>query len=385
VPGVGVAEGGICVRELPPGGDEKIKLSADKIRWSGPPDAECPIYLTVDGVPRAFVFRTRLGAFGVEPELDDRLALRIGAPACTLPAAELPVTLEVDNAPAESRVELSVQHPGHERDVFVLTRRFAGARAERLGLLAQGPDGALAFEASISDWQVLLDTTNWRGRHVLKARLVDPQGRELQHSLHELIVDDTPPEETRFVAPPLQAQKGVSLKLEARGRDPESDIVAVHFFVGEPADGKAPPRAETVPATLHVRRGVWTALVPLPESAGRTPVSVQFTNRVGLTRTATTTLELLDVDPTSLRPGAILGKVFEGPRPQPNLVVVLQDAAGNEQAQTRTQTDGAFRFEALLPGDYQLLCVKPESGRRALLPVIVEPGATQRVNLALAL
>jgi hypothetical protein len=385
-PGQETDEPGAIESELPTIDDQQtVTLSADKIRWSGPPEAECPVYLTVDGVARAFVFRTKLGALGIEPRLDERLAVRIQAAACTLPAANVPVTVEVDNAPPGSRLELSVQRSGAESEAFALTRRFASARDERIGMLLSGPGGALVFEAGIRDWTVPLDTTRWRGRHVLKARLVDAAGQELQHSLQELVVDETPPLHTRFVDAPAQAQKGVSLKLHAEGRDAESDLATVHFFVGASADGKMPSGAAAVAATFEPGRGTWTALVPLPDSPGKTVVSAQFVNRVGLAQCTSTAIELLDVDPASARPAAIVGKVFEGPRPQPNLTVVLRDQDGRDKAKTQTQADGTFRFEGLPPGRYQLWCVKPESGRRVLLPVTVEPGATQRVDLALGL
>ncbi len=362
---------------------EPVALSAETSRGTG--DDDHPIYVTVDGVPRAFIFHSASGQrSGSLPHHDDRLAMRIRAAASMTPSARVPVTVEVDNAPPGARLEFAVLQSNGSVE---LVRRYSSAQQHRLGFTPHGPDGALVFEAAINDWTMSLDTGAWQGRRVFKARIINEFGRELQHSLHELIVDATPPEDVAFVAPPAQAQRGTTLKVVARGFDRDSDIAQVFFFIGRPTNDQPLPNTPKVAGfAADLDHGLWGGSIPLPaDHKGPLPISVQFINRAGLARCATTTVELLDVDPATLRPGAIAGKVLEGPRPQPGLTVVLRDEHGQDKARTRTQPDGTFQFDNLAPGKYQLFCDKPESGRRVLQAITISPGGAQRVHLALAL
>jgi hypothetical protein len=104
-----------------------------------------------------------------------------------------------------------------------------------------------------------------------------------------------------------------------------------------------------------------------------------------MTSIDTATIEVVDQDPEAMKAGQIQGRVLEGPRPQPNLTVILSDEQGKEIARTRTQPDGTFSFAGVAPGRYRLSCVKPESQRRATLGIIVEPQRTSKVELSLKL
>lgn len=373
------------LRELPSqASSEPVALFAATARHAGS-DEERPIYVTVDGVPRAFIFRTASGQRGAAAtQRDERLSVRIRAASSSQPSQRVPVTIEVDNAPSGARIEFQVTRTDGAMD---LVRRCGTAQQQRIGVSPLGPDGALVFEAAIQDWTLSLDASGWIGRRVLKARLLDEQGTELQHSVHELVVDATPPEEVAFIAPPAQAQRGTALKLVARGFDRESDIAQVFFFLGKSIEERIPPDTPAVSGiAADIDRGLWGAALNLPpDRTGPMTVSVQFVNRAGLARCAIATVEVLDVDPATLRPGGIAGKVLEGPRPQPGLTVILRDEQGNDLKKTRTQPDGTFQFDVVPPGRYQLFSHKPESGRRALQPVTVPAGGMQRVNLALSL
>ena len=65
--------------------------------------------------------------------------------------------------------------------------------------------------------------------------------------------------------------------------------------------------------------------------------------------------------------------------------MTLLDERGKEIARTRTLADGTYIFQQVTPGQYRVFCVKPESQRRAVLGVTVEPDRTARADLSLSL
>jgi hypothetical protein len=116
-------------------------------------------------------------------------------------------------------------------------------------------------------------------------------------------------------------------------------------------------------------------------------VSVQFTNGVGLTKTGTLTLDVVDPPPGALAKGkkaSISGTVAEDERPQNDLEVTLTDAkTGKVKAKTKTDNDGKYAFQDLDPGEYRVSTAKPASGRRADEKVELKEGEEKKVPLTL--
>ena len=357
-------------------------LIAQRLSKSG---IDLPVYVSVDGVPRSFIVQAG-HAESPQPRADDRIAVRLKAPSISQPQANERITIEVDNAPAAANLELSLVRPGSGTPQFELVRRFNSPRQNRVRVRA-GADGALVFDAAIEDWAVTLDTTPFQGPRILKARLLDELGRELQQTVHEWTFDRTPPNDVRFLDLPKQAKRGTMLSLQLVATDAESDIAEVIVFRGRPVQNAIPPGTETFAAQpLQGTPGMWAVQASLsPEAHGPTAITVKATNRAGLWRFETSIVEALDVDPETLRVGKIQGQVFEGMRPQPNLLVILKDIAGKETARTQTRADGAFLFEGVLPGSYRIEVAKPESGRRANSPILVPPGGLGKCDLHLSL
>ena len=127
------------------------------------------------------------------------------------------------------------------------------------------------------------------------------------------------------------------------------------------------------------------ALLIPADHKGPLAISVQVVNHAGLAAIDTVTLEVTEHEPGKTGLGSISGKVTEGPRPQPNVLVTLLDERGKEIARTRAAADGTYSFGQLMPGRYRVVAVKPESQRRAVLDVIVEPDRPMRADLSLAL
>jgi hypothetical protein len=186
---------------------------------------------------------------------------------------------------------------------------------------------------------------------------------------------------------PAQIKKGALAQLLAQGVDPESGVASVTFFLGKPDKGEIPPSAQRykgIPANRELTQWSAAILVP-PEHKGPLTFSVQVVNHAGLATIDSATVEITDREPGKTGLGQIQGRVVEGPRAQPNLVVTLQDETGKEVARTMTQADGSYAFTQIAPGRYRVVCVKPESQRRASVSVVIEADQHRRVDLALAL
>src|SRR5262249_55941070 len=153
------------------------------------------------------------------------------------PNPKLPVVIEVDNPPAQPVVvELGFDAAGNDR---FYTRDLLGFRAQRIGLHAAGPDGAVVFRTDLGDWIVGLDTSEIYGARRIRVQLFELNGgkkgkkiplvdeqapgdelfplfdaklysnlapltfdTETNAVFANIMLDGTPPEKVAFVAPP---------------------------------------------------------------------------------------------------------------------------------------------------------------------------------------
>jgi hypothetical protein len=393
-----VTEGGATYRDgtlkgnLPAAGEELL-LFADNVQAGL--DGQAVFHVNVDGWARAFTFRVTLSARdgAATPEQLDGATLRLKVGPYGLAGPDFTAPLEVDNAPAGATVQVSVGRlTGGAFQTEVAATR-PSAREKRIGFTPSGPAGVLAFEATVRDWAVVLDTGRIRGPREVRARLLDAQGRELQLAARSVVLGDEAPSEVRFVDPPEKAWRGMPLVLRARGGDAVVGIKEAAFFVGKPVANKAPETATLVPAVpLDQSKSLWGAKLPLPvDGKGPTPISVRFINSVGLTSFATITVDLLEANPALTAKGTIKGTLLEGDRPQAGLDVVLTDEKGAEKAKVKTKADGTFEFTDLAAGKYRVSASKPANGRRAVHPrkagdfIDLKPGGVETIELTLFL
>lgn len=366
---------------------QPVSLFADNLRLQeGTPDLG-HFYVNVDGRERAFVFQASFARHGdpTTPREDLTPALRLRADRYAQAGPSYRVTVEVDSPPAESTLEVAlgrVVGGGFEADAV---QSFPQARETRVRFSPFGPEGALLFEAVSRDWTVRLNTTGILGERRLRARLLNRAGIELLSVSQAVSLDNSIPVRVKFLDLPAQAKRGTPLVVEASGRDTESGIREVNFFLGRPMDGKLPPNTPLIKAVpTSADRATWTAKVPLPDDRkGPIDLSVQMVNNVGLGAFATESIELLETDP--INPGLIHGKLVEGAIPQAGIDVTLHDEKGAEKARTTTGADGNFRFGVIPPGKYELRASKAVSNRKATKSIVVEAGKPLDVTLELFL
>lgn len=387
IPGFISAKDGNFRGAVPPPGEELLLYANNILLEAGTP-LDGFIYLNVDGMDRAFIFRTTFARQGepTTPQLDDRPAIRLRAEPFVQSAANYTVGVEVDNPPPGATVEMTLSQVEGAFDVDV-QKKVPEARRQHIGFSPFSADGSLQFEAAIQDLSVPLNTSGIRGRRLLRVLLFDNTGAEVDEAEMTVVFDDSPPDKIRFFDVPAQARKDQPLLVKATGSDNESGIAKVNFYIGKPVDGKMPATAlpiEGVPIA-DSDKTQWSAKIQLtPALKGPTDITVEFVNGVGLSSFATTTIDVTDGE--NKGPGKIKGVVLEGARPQPNLIVVLHEGkekTTDKDQKTMTKPDGTFEFDGVAPGSYTVSTFKESSGRKGAQPAVVLPGQTVEVTIML--
>ncbi|WP_406695657.1 carboxypeptidase regulatory-like domain-containing protein [Singulisphaera sp. Ch08] len=389
---------------IPPDGTPLLLFVKDLRRMPGA-DSIGTFYIQVDAYPRGIAFRTTFPPDG-QPTLpveDSRPALRLRAARSTPAVVSFPVRAEVDNPGPGSSLEIMLGRSQAGSFEPEEVRRFPTAQHRRIGFAPGGPDGSLLFEASADDWTTTLDLSDIEGQRVLRARLLDENGQEVQAVSQPLLIDNSRPSGPSLIELPLQARRGSKLMVKATASATDSGIASVRFFVGKPpAEGTPlPATVTTTPGNPDTEGVIWSAQLNLPDIKGPTDLAAQFTTGAGQTSYATANIELTDTDPVT--PGRIVGTVLEGPRPQPGMVVILtqkpndeartkeakpkaaeaKEAPSTEIARATTTADGTFRFDNLAPGNYQLTTSKEASQTKAKADVAVKASTTATVSLEL--
>ncbi|HYT88596.1 MAG TPA: hypothetical protein VEL76_07795 [Gemmataceae bacterium] len=292
------------------------------------------IYLNIDGYQRAFTFVCTFLAERTksQPILINKVPiLRLVHPPFAKPGPKSPmVVVEMDNMPWNGLGQLTLYREFEQGRLKSPEDRpitFAGDRRQELFCNPTGPGGALLFEGRVSDWNLVLDTTDIHGKRWLAVQLLDkakmaakapdptfnvldskeipkkPLTETVLRIVEGVILYDGQPEAVLDLDLPVpkagelpKYREGTPLPLRVSAKDPSS-VVKVTFFLGAPAgDGKIPenaPQAEGFPAEAEV----WRASLDIPKAKRGVTVlvSVQVTNGVG--QTALRTIAIQPVDP----------------------------------------------------------------------------------------
>jgi hypothetical protein len=350
------------------------------------------VYVKVDGYERAFTFQFTNAEEGKAAQLkrlNDPI-LRLLADRVAASGGPSNVGLEADNLPEGSKIELGLYRDNsfkpEKRDGKLLV--YEGSRRTQVFFSPQGPEGGLAFRTQVADWTTDIETTKVFGNRILLLQLaregkhVDftgalnngPLSTELVDQVTAgLLIDGTPPEAVKFVDFPKEQVRGTLLTLKATGRDPESGIRKVVFFVGKLAEGKIPPAAVQAEGEKVKDKDLWVADLPVAtDKPGILEVGVQFTNGVGLTETVgPIVIKLVDAKPAG---ATIKGEVVEGERAQAGLEVILRDPQGVVKDKVKTDAAGKFVFKDVPAGQYQIVVVKTGSMTKGQAVVTVAAG-----------
>lgn len=353
------------------------------------------VAVTVDGYDRAFLIQTNFDGNPDDytaPFANVKLSAEgrvLGDPARVVPGKPVTVTVETDKITAAATV-LRVDRTGTVdpigNDTFDVIQRYDTERSAVVYVKVGGDNDAVRLTPVVQDWSVEFATTAVAGRRTFKVQRGPTKDGE---KTGVLIVDRTAPVDVKLADLPAKDKilVGTEHTLKAAGLDPESDVAAVYFYVGDApaADGKPAGGSKVIPGVqLDKAAGTWATKEPLrlPDTRGEIKVGVLFVNGVGLTSPAEAVVYVREPEKEKgadgkpkKTTGAIAGTVVQGTRPQPSLPVALFDAAKKELKKTKTDDAGKFEFKDLPPGEYIVASVKrQDQNANGQADVTVEAG-----------
>lgn len=396
------------------GPGDKVTLEAKDLMIGDGDNRNGVITITVDGYPRAFLYRgtfPRSGGTPVDFAPIGDPALRLTASPAAVPGAPSRVGMEADNLPPNVVVQLGLFRAKDSEEVEGLLFERTTARRERIFFHPAGPSGALLFKTVVEDWVPELDTAAILGERELRLRLVerdadrklvmeegkvkttpvfdsgapikiDDKGNiEKKPAItRSLILDAARPKNIRFLLPmpadqPQALPRGAPLVVRVTAEPPESGIAQVHFYSGRPEkDGKPPASAVVVPGQAG-EKNTWEAKVPVPNERGvKVDVTVQLVSGAGQTATETIAVQLIDPADQAKGGATIAGTVVEGDRPQPGLTVTLVDPQGVTRYTVKSGPGGTYLFKDVAPGSYRVIATKTGSNTRGQASVQVQEG-----------
>lgn len=367
--------------------------------WQGSDlDARAELAVSVNGYPRAFVFRVDCSpaAAGVAqgPQEDFRGIAFAGPrpvvdPLVRAPAASVPINLLVD-APPDIAAARAVSAAGQPVASLgpVVSLAFRGLRGGMIADAAQQvwsasgdrevvftldkpvPPAALAIATRVSDWSVAPTGEGYVDLDLeAEAALAVPGTRSLLKATRVFVMDARPP--TVEVPPLVNATIGRPLTVPVVAFDDPRETLAdqpgrhipgvsgvakVEWALDLKGDGN--PEAWTPAVGLGGGRyevRVETAKLP---AGVRTPLLVRASDRVGLANPPSRTWIDTAVKPAK---GSITGRVTLKGHGEADVTVRIDGP--NAPPPARSGRDGTFSFTDLDPGSYTLKATGPVRNR----------------------
>jgi len=393
IPGLVVKKTAGAYRQVIKKAGDKVQLVADKLLFTGAPPKHGRIYLTVDGYERAFIYNNSFTE-GAPEQLASGARARLVVPHYAVPGEKCPVKIEVDGAPSTGGfVDFGFDRAGDK--TFPDVEQLAGFRQQHIYLAPEGPKAGMMFKTIVQDWTRELDTAEVYGPRELRVQLLDlektklplmdevdetarPEERLPQSTsraplnfdakskaiLATITLDGTQPEDIAFFGWPkdLRLIRGTPLTLKAKAHAGPSGISKVTFFMGEPVDGKMPPKVVQAPGTrVPGAAEVWEGKLPVSTAKPSAfEVSVEFTSGAGLKAIETVRIELVDAPKDAGKKGGttIKGTIYQGELTPPGVAVSLVDDKGVVKAAGKTDEKGQYKLEGVPPGTYRVVAFR---------------------------
>ncbi|HSQ55294.1 MAG TPA: hypothetical protein VLM40_06070 [Gemmata sp.] len=389
LPGL-VVQNGNLVGPVSRGGSP-LTLYAENLALSAPGGLEVRMTVAADGVDRIATYTATLTFLGETVRLTPitRPMVGVNVDRFATGTAPLPVTLEVDNAPAGATLELLVGTAPNSSAAVAADLTMSVPTAKNVAARVKfDPKGeSLLLTGSIQDHRPALPVELLVGKRVLEARLLDANRNVLATDRVDVVFDGSPPRNVRFLDLPPKARKEQPLAVHATCDPPISGIKEVKFFLGRPQSNAPPQNAPMIAGKLFdAATNEWRAAIPIEGQKGMVTVGVQFVTNAGLSRIETQDVELVDAaEINKPEPGKIAGKVIELRLPQKDRVVFLYDEKGNAKDKKRSKDDGTFVFPDVSPGRYFLFTQNEYANTQAKVELEVKPGETAKATLELLL
>jgi hypothetical protein len=397
-----------------PGGniepDGKARTLSANIRFDPRQPEEGRFHLTVDRLQRALWYKTLFRAGG-EVQIairDNKARVRFERKLEVSPnqRTKIHVQFAVDNAPDDARLKFRLGEIKGGKLVDEVALPDLTPKNQHIGFEVNGKEGAIVFDASVSDWDRDIEIPVIRGlKHlVAELRSIDPSTAKvtvLDRFDSDLLVDDRAPQNPRIIEFPKKIPKGLErVPVKATVDIPESGIKEVVFIQGPPSEFDKPDvDKKTIPGKQNDSDpGVWEGMLKLDkDQSGKLVISARFTSGTGVAARSEAAEAEIDEPPPApaaaaaapQEPGKIEGRVTELDYRQPDLPVYLIDLNAKDKDESvkmeKTKSDGTYEFPDLKPGKYRIYCIKKSSGRKDDQTVTVPSGKTVKQDLDLLL
>jgi hypothetical protein len=339
------------------------------------------VYLTVDGVERAFIFKTTFNPGGgvTKPDRFDASDIRIQTlPPYARPNKNYNVTVHVDNPPDGTTVLLELARKDANGGVSV-EREAKPIRPEprdrHLGFSPQSADGALLCEAQIRDWVIPLDTSDIAGDRELRASLRAAQGSVIGTDSKSIVFDNTKPENLTVVEA-QQVANGLA-EVTVAGQDPQSGVQKVKFHLGQVDDQNPPKGPPLIESDFDNDQKSLTKKVPVNQ-VGDIEMTAEFVNGVGLSAYLPIKVAMVPNfgggNAGQGKNGSISGKVLLNEKLQPKAKLTLEGGQLKNPMTENADDHGEFLFKEVPPGTYKLSAVTELGGAKGHITVTVKAG-----------
>ena len=332
------------------------------------PQGFVDLALSVDGYPRAFLYRVPCDGEQVDvAENTDVLAARIMTPpagtAYPGTAATIPALFQIDAPPgafpSRGLVRIGID-ANRDRELF--NEPFVDLRTDRqldVAVAGFGPGGRVEIRTRISDFVLDLPLRGVRNQNVdLLARVTAGDNLEWSAPVG-IVVDGEPPAVNQVLATEtvtLGDPVVVSVQADDRGL---SGVRSVEVMLDIARQGRFVDKPPPINAAATVT-GQWTATLP---TAGLQPGSylilARATDTVGnISEIEQGRTQVITAEEAQQRRAALTtrvgGSVFYGGQPQPGMVVKMKPDQGAALPPVTTDQNGNFLFPRVAAGKYHV-------------------------------
>ncbi len=369
------------------------------------------VYLNVNGYDRAFTYQATLKDTGALQEItfDNQVGARLRAPRYALPSDKFKIGLEMDGGLDVGQLEVGLDRTGKRDLERFQVRKLPGLRRQKVHL-SIGPAGELVWQSDVRDWQPEFDTTDVFGPVTFQVRvlsggkgidLVPTPGKRAGETylqadpdlpgrlFAQVILDNSPPENVKFVNLKTEWAKGKAFPVQARADSRDkgrlAPIVKAVFFQGKtPANGKVKEDAVLALGELDAASGLWKAEIPATDKESL-ELNVQLATATGMEATPARPTMIFFHAAGSAKWATVKGSVVYGDLRQPEVTVTLGDANGKVKGTAKTDDKGAFAFEKVVPGSYYVTASKNFPALIGQVPFEVPGGQDLVENVAVRL
>jgi hypothetical protein len=336
------------------------------------PGKTLTVRISVDGYPRAFVYRAPIGI--ESPDVPESLELRevrillpLSGAAYKAPIDSIPVDFEVDSPLGafdnpDDVLELGID-VNRQRDLRGdKTVRLNTDRQVGIGLDRMAPDGVFTLEARVSDFhQFPVPVPGLRNARVELLGRIFAGGKAGWSNPVEIVLDGSPPQIERVELRPSVVVIGPKdEEVSVWATDNELSGVAKIEAAFDPlGTGKFGGAA---PAVLLDRAsdGYWTTKLPTKTlTPGDITLLVRATDSVGNESDYTKVkCHVLTLDQAKAHGtgemGRLMGTVYFGPDPIPAVKLTLAGDSAVKIDPVTSDDHGNFTFPSVPPGKYKL-------------------------------